>query len=362
MVIIQMIDNLDAGGAEIVAVNFATLLHNLEGVEVILVVSRGGVDGQLMEKIHPKLKVELLHKRTVFDYKAFKKLINIFKNNDIKLVHAHSTSFFWPTILKPFFKFKIVWHDHFGGKINNLGIRPYPYKIFSLFFDAVFCVSHNLLKSNRRWLLNSRKSIFWMPNYVTNNTAVGVQEKNNRIKTIICVANLRPQKDHLTLIEAFHMLLEQASDIQLLLIGNISDEKYFEQINELIYAKHLADKVQIITNNNNPWMYLHQADVAVLSSKSEGMPLALLEYGYCGLPVVCTAVGEMPYIIGDDRGWIVPYGDSFELSKALAYVLANRKIAKERAENLRNYVATNFSEDAVRSKLMEVYNNILINK
>jgi glycosyltransferase involved in cell wall biosynthesis len=52
---------------------------------------------------------------------------------------------------------------------------------------------------------------------------------------------------------------------------------------------------------------LSQSTIGILTSASEGLPLALLEYGMAKIPVVVTNVGEMPAIVRDDiNGYVVP--------------------------------------------------------
>src|SRR5690606_26606346 len=114
---------------------------------------------------------------------------------------------------------------------------------------------------------------------------------------IICVANLRPQKDHITLLKAFEKI-ETKNKISLHLIGADPQTEYSKSILKLIDNSPANHKIFFYGAQSEINNFLQQADLAILSSRSEGLPLALLEYGLAGLPVICTNVGQCPEVLG----------------------------------------------------------------
>src|SRR5690606_14684968 len=101
---------------------------------------------------------------------------------------------------------------------------------------------------------------------------------------IICVANLRPQKDHLNLLKAFEML-EPDLKVSLHLIGEDPGTEYSTSLRKSIENSPVKLKIFFYGIQSDIIHLLKQADLGVLSSRSEGLPLALLEYGMAGLPV-----------------------------------------------------------------------------
>jgi glycosyltransferase involved in cell wall biosynthesis len=69
---------------------------------------------------------------------------------------------------------------------------------------------------------------------------------------------------------------------------------------------------------------LRRADAFVLSSRSENLPVSLLEALCCGLPVVATSVGGVPKAVGTD-GELAPAGDAPALAQAMATVLDEQR-------------------------------------
>jgi glycosyltransferase involved in cell wall biosynthesis len=100
---------------------------------------------------------------------------------------------------------------------------------------------------------------------------------------------------------------------------------------------------------------LRAADVFVLSSLSENMPLALLEALCCGLPAAATDVGGVPEALGND-GALAPAGDSAALARAIEAVLVGYKRFDREAIAAR--AAARYSFEAVGATWDEVYRQI----
>ena len=95
-----------------------------------------------------------------------------------------------------------------------------------------------------------------------------------------------------------------------------------------------------------PWYAA--ADVAALSSRTEGQPIAVLEAFACGRSVVATAVGGVPELVrNDETGWLVPPGDVAALTAALDTALADRRTADAYGRAGRDLVLTRHSPSAV---------------
>ena len=122
MRVIQLIDSLDAGGAERVAVNLANALST-EIDSAFLCATRK--EGLLKESISSDVGYLFLNKQKAIDLRAIKSLNVFVKVNNINIIHAHSSSFFLATIVKILNrKVSIVWHDHYGNS-EFLNVRKH---------------------------------------------------------------------------------------------------------------------------------------------------------------------------------------------------------------------------------------------
>lgn len=79
------------------------------------------------------------------------------------------------------------------------------------------------------------------------------------------------------------------------------------------------------------WRLFTAFDLLVLSSRTEGTPMVLLEAMHAGVPIVATAVGGVPDIVEEGAGWLVPPGDPDALAVAMRHAFADRAERERRA-------------------------------
>ena len=193
--VLQIVDSLTLGGSESVAVNLANDLNDEPGYQSFLVCTRE--EGLLKERIKDGVAYLFLNKQKQLDIKAIVKLHRFIKKHNIDIIHAHSTSFLYPILLKSLHHYTLVWHDHYGLEMKADGKRMYPYIPFSRFFNFAISVNETLLASNTTHLHVPANKQAYLPNYsvslsTTHNTAFHLP--GNDAYRIVCLANLRPQK------------------------------------------------------------------------------------------------------------------------------------------------------------------------
>ena len=108
--------------------------------------------------------------------------------------------------------------------------------------------------------------------------------------------------------------------------------------------------------------YMRAADVFVLPSRREGLPVALLEAMACGLPSVASRLpGSTDTIIADgDNGLLVPVGDPRALTDALARVLQDPTLASKMGAAARDTVATRFANTAAAGHWLSAYETVTV--
>lgn len=115
-------------------------------------------------------------------------------------------------------------------------------------------------------------------------------------------------------------------------------------------------------------------DAVVLTSLNEGTPVSLIEAMACGRPVIATAVGGVPDLIGPEaremkipgsafkvceRGILVPSGDSKALAAAITYVLSDRRLMASLGEAARSYVSKVFSRERLVRDIEDLYEKLV---
>ncbi|MEC3907357.1 glycosyltransferase [Tamlana sp. 2201CG12-4] len=353
MRVLQLIDSLHAGGAERVAVNYANSLSQyIEGS--YLCTTRD--EGILKENILDAVSYLFVNKRSALDVKAIKKLNRFIRVNKINVIHAHSTSFFMATIIKLFIPgVKLIWHDHYG-KSEYLDKRPkFVLKWCSRFFSHIFVVNTKLEAWVKATLYT--KSVTYLPNFAIQDvTKPKTLLRGENGKRILHLANLRSQKDHITLLKAFNEIIKQHEDWTLHLVGKDFGDSYSESIKVFINNNNLKQHVFIYGSCPDIHNVLNQSTIGVLSSKSEGLPLALLEYGMAKLPVIATKVGDCNQVISNsNQGILVEPEDHKALAKSILKLIDNDDLRKKNAEHLYKKVLSSFSESESIKALINIY-------
>lgn len=353
--VLQLIDSLDAGGAERVAVNIANELA-LKGHASHLCVTRK--EGLLKSQVDSRVFYSFLNKKGTIDIKAFRRLSNYVHDYNIGIIHAHSTSFFLASMIKlrhP--KLKLVWHDHYGNAATLKNRPSRMLKMCRSLFNHVIAVNEDL----QQWSVNQLgiKKAQYLKNFAVINKDVDLIDKLPGVdgKRIVHLANLRPQKDHLNLLKAFLLIKDAIDDWSLLLVGKSFNDEYFEEVVQFISTNHLEDSVFILGSRMDAHVILRHCDLGVLSSQSEGLPLALIEYGLSGLPVVATDVGAGKAVIGD-YGELVPASDTERFAKALKQLIIDKELREKMGSSLQQHVKANFGARKYISELELIYDRL----
>jgi len=359
--VLQIVDNLTLGGTESVALNLANDLAEEPGFKSFLVCTREL--GPLQDRIKPGVVFLFLAKKRQLDVAAILKLHRFIGANRINIVHAHSTSFYYPALLKIFHGFKLVWHDHYGLETKPDGKRSYPYIPFSRAFNFAISVNQILLDSNKKHLFVKDMMQTYLPNY---SVSLGTDDSlplsliGSDANRIVCLANLRPQKDHKNLIAAFKLVKEQIPEATLYCVGVCTGDEYEIEVRQLIKLMGLENSVVLTGGVNNPFLYLKRSAIGVLSSKSEGLPLSLIEYGLAGLPVVCTNVGQCGELLKDkENGILVPSENATELGNAMIALLTMPALKEKLAKGFHSFIRNHYTKQAILQKLKIIYQSVL---
>lgn len=353
MRVLQLIDSLDAGGAERVAVNFANGLQDHIDGSYLCVTRKEGLLKTSIKTVEHYL---FLNKKKTIDLKALIVLKRFIKKHRIAIIHAHSTSIFTAVMVKLLgARVKIIWHDHYG-KSDYLNERPkWALKFCTFFINYIFSVNDKLVEWSKKEL--GFKKTSYLENFVSfSNQPVETVLTGEDGYRIVCLANLRPQKDHINLINAFHLFYTAHPKYSLHLIGKDFNDDYSAEIKQLIIDLRLENAVSIYGSRNDTFQILKQAKIAVLASKSEGLPLALLEYGYMSLPVVCTNVGDCSKVITDnENGILVSAQNPQEFAESLENLAINPILGSSFGNSLQKKVRNNFLLEQIITKVINVY-------
>ena len=143
----------------------------------------------------------------------------------------------------------------------------------------------------------------------------------------ISVARLAPVKNPQGLLRAFEKILPNCPQAKLVYVGEGEERNALEK---LINEKNLSQNVFLVGEQKNINDWLNMADVFVLFSKEESLPLALLEAQQAGLPCIVSKVGDMPKQVEHGKtGFVCNPGDEMLLACLLTELYENASLRQE---------------------------------
>ncbi len=260
--------------------------------------------------------------------RAFTGLIRL--RPQIVNVHFVTPSAFYFFLLRRIFRFRIVLSVH-GSDI----LRPLPSESADVArllaqADAVTVVSEDLrdrvlsvpdVRPSRVHLIpNGVDCEFWTPA-----PSAEARGKPGRPPSFVAIGRLQPVKGYDILLSAFARLREQVPEARLCLVGDGPQRDELERASRSLGLERAVEFAGAL-GKEAIRQRLWTADAFVMSSRSEGMPLALLEAMACGVPCVATRVGGVPGIL-EGRGILVEPENPKALAEGMASILADPAVA-----------------------------------
>lgn len=192
--------------------------------------------------------------------------------------------------------------------------------------------------------------------YVPHETLDRLREELRLDKNDFCILNtgrLTRQKAQWDIINAAGILRDKGIRGRFLIVG---EGELKEDLQSRISAASLGDSVEILGFREDIVALLQMADLFVLPSLDEGMPMSLLEAAAVGLPIVTTGVGDIPKLIVDQvTGYVVPAGEPEVLAEAIAAQIADPAQGRKLAEAARKRVEETYSTEAMFARYDNVY-------
>jgi glycosyltransferase involved in cell wall biosynthesis len=174
---------------------------------------------------------------------------------------------------------------------------------------------------------------------------------------VLSIGRLVPDKDHDTLLAAFHLTAPAHPEAELWLVG---EGPRLASLRELAQQLSISDRVKFIPPHEDLRPLLHQSTLLVLSSRTEALPNVVLEAMAAGLPVVATRVGGVPELVDQGcTGWLVDSGDVSGLAAALSRVLADPEASQTLGRAGRERALVDFSLDTMARRYETLLDRLL---
>jgi len=173
---------------------------------------------------------------------------------------------------------------------------------------------------------------------------------------VVQIAQLVPHKDPLNFVRAVAAARSRVPTLQALLVG---DGPLHGDVVEAIRALGLGETLHLAGYRQDADALLAAADVAVLSSREEGMGSVLLDALVLGKPIAATRAGGIPEVVDHDKtGMLAAVGEPVQLGDAIAMLLTDRTLAMRLAAAAKAH-APDFSLERLAARTLAVYDRVL---
>jgi|KBSSwiStaDraftv2_1062776.scaffolds.fasta_scaffold00456_29 glycosyltransferase involved in cell wall biosynthesis len=360
MRIVEIVDTLEFGGTERLVVDLARSLQALgHRLQVVCLRRTGPLARHLDEGDIP---VVALDKPPGPNVRALKDLVTFLRSNRIEVVHTHN-----PLV------------HHYGlasGRLagvpvvvntihgirnlsNKIGAKEILYSLACRFSDRIVAVcpmAHRAFAEGR--VIPSSKLIT-INNGIRLEPFLQVTPRRVRDDFVFgIVGRLEPVKDHRSLLRAFGIVLQQHECCRLEILGDGPERANLEQ---LARDSGIAPRVLFRGFSNNVAQFLQGIDAAVLCSTSEALPLGVLEAMGAARPVIGTAVGGVPDLIGNGAcGWLCPPAKPALLAAAMSKAVSSSSQEREEMGSRgRAHAAAEYSLQRMTSEYERLFQLLL---
>lgn len=167
------------------------------------------------------------------------------------------------------------------------------------------------------------------------------------------VARLSHEKGVDTFLRAASYVAANCANAQFVVVGEGPDRDGLER---LIDELRINSRVSLVGRRDDMPSVYRSFDVMVSSSRKEGLPVSIMEGMATGLPVVATAVGEVPRLVrGGETGLLVPPDEPLLLAKAIAELLVDREYRERLGCAAKQLIEREFSAERMAIDYLRVY-------
>ena len=330
--ICQVLHGLNMGGAEVLAARLARQLREQYRFLFVCLDELGTLGAELRDEGFP---VRVLDREPGLSLRCSRKLAEIVRDERVDLLHAHQyTPFFYSAICRFLGRrIPVLFTEHGRHHPDHPSVkRKLANRVLLRRRDRVVAVGEAVRQAliHNEGIAPGRVDVIYngiplerfdlrltTSQRMAIRTEIGLEPDD---LMLIQVARLDYLKDHATAIRTVERLVSRKGNARLVLVGEGPERATIEN---LVRDRGLEGHVKFLGLRTDVPRLLAAADIALLTSISEGIPLTLIEAMAAGLPVVATRVGGVPEVVVDgETGLLAPAGDDRALAELVCRLVA----------------------------------------
>lgn len=360
--IMMIVLSLDMGGLERMVIQLIQgLLKKDQRITLVCLEHKGDIAYQLADD---NVQIITLNKTPGLHVSLATKIARLAKSLNVDVIHSHnSVPHFYAALAIPLLLNRIpLIHTKHGRDKPDQSRKVLLNKISSFFTHTIVSVSNDASDVCRDIEGISSKKLAVIENGVDLSPYIEIHRERQLKRMLggeirfIHVGRLSHEKNQSLLLAAFALLLKHYPLASLTICGNGAQKTtLIEQTKQLTISNSIAFEGAV---NDIP-QRIASHDVFVLSSITEGLPLAIIEAMAGGLPVISTDVGGVREVLENNvNGYLVPSQDKQALFKALLAACANPLHLQNMGDTANIFIHANYSLTKMADKYLALYQSV----
>jgi glycosyltransferase involved in cell wall biosynthesis len=220
---------------------------------------------------------------------------------------------------------------------------------------AVVTVSHDDKALAERYRIRTKGGLMVVHNGIPDDAPRRDHGRASGAARLLMIGRHAPQKDHPALFRALAQLKARLWTIDLVGVGP-DEEKHKNVVRQL----GLTERVNFLGYRKDVPNLMAAADIYVLASNWEGLPISIIEAMRAGLPTVASDVGgNREMIVEDETGYLAPRGDPETLARHLAVLIDDPRKRHALGANARRRFEQSFTFENMFGRTLAIYRAIL---
>ena len=357
--VLQVIDSLNAGGAESLLKNFVleAKKNNIFKIEIVTLYSKAIFKDEIKNAGISIWDLGLTFK---YNLVGVIKLIKLIKKRKYNIIHVHLfPADIFAALASLFLPKDIVWIFSEHNDYNRR--RSYKFcKILDGFtysrYSKIICVSKQVEFALLNWIPSNKRKTKVIPN------AIPIPKFLNPcpVKTydILFVGRLTKQKGVEILLKAIKILKNEYSrNLKIAIVGEGSLK---ENLNNLAVEFGVNGEVEFLGIRKDIDDLMVSSKIFVLPSRWEGFGIVIIEAMSNMLPVIAANVGGIPELIENGKeGILVPPENSKALAQAINDLLENEELQKKLRQAAYKKVREKYSIDVFSIHMLDFYKSLV---
>lgn len=247
-----------------------------------------------------------------------------------------------------FLKIRHIWFLHEVGKEDHNLLFNFGFYISCKIINYTsykVLVNSELVKNKYKQHIDKRLLSIINYNILTPSLDRRKQTVPSKAFDLILIGQVKNSKGQKDALMALHILLRENYDVQLLIVGQVIDQNYYNDLVRIVTLNNMQESVKFINHTVSPFSEVTRFTIGLMCSEFEALGRVTIEYMKAGIPVVGANAGSTSFLIDNGKtGLLYELRNSEDLAKKIKILLNDMDLVSQMTDRARSYATANFNE------------------